>query len=130
MKGKRHSEEQMIAILKLSEAGLKTTEVCRQNGISEQTFYRWKAKYGDLEASDAKKLRHLEDENRQLKQVVAELTLDNRILQRSAASYAMKHYSISERLACRLIQVARSTKRYVPRSRADNHIPGVFLVCW
>ena len=80
MKGKRHSEEQIIAILKQSEAGLKTSEVCRQNGISEQTFYRWKAKYGGLEASDAKKLRHLEDENRQLKQVVAELTLDNRIL--------------------------------------------------
>ena len=69
MKGKRHSEEQIIAILKQSEAGMKTTEVCRQNGISEQTFYRWKAKYGGLE-----------DENRQLKQVVAELTLDNRIL--------------------------------------------------
>lgn len=80
MKGKRHSEEQIIAILKQSEAGLKTTEVCRQSGISEQTFYRWKAKYGGLEASDAKRLRHLEDENRQLKQVVAELTLDNRIL--------------------------------------------------
>jgi len=80
MKGKRHSEEQIIAILKQSEAGMKTSEVCRQNGISEQTFYRWKAKYGGLEASDAKKLRHLEDENRQLKQVVAELTLDNRIL--------------------------------------------------
>ena len=68
MKGKRHSEEQIIAILKQSEAGMKTSEVCRQNGISEQTFYRWKAKYGGLEASDAKKLRHLEDENRQLKQ--------------------------------------------------------------
>ena len=48
MKGKRHSEEQIIAILKQSEAGMKTSEVCRQNGISEQTFYRWKAKYGGL----------------------------------------------------------------------------------
>lgn len=80
MKGKRHSEEQIIAILKQSEAGMKTTEVCRQAGVSEQTFYRWKAKYGGMEASDAKKLRHLEEENRQLEQVVAELTLDNRIL--------------------------------------------------
>lgn len=79
MKGKRHSEEQIIGILKQSEAGMKTTEVCRQNSISEQTLYRWKAKHGGLEASDAKKLRRLEDENRQLKQVVAELTLDNRI---------------------------------------------------
>jgi putative transposase len=80
MKGKRHSEEQIIGILKQSEAGMKTADVCRQNSISEQTFYRWKAKYGGLEASDAKRLRHLEDENCQLKQVVAELTLDNRIL--------------------------------------------------
>ena len=80
MKGKRHSEEQIIAILKQAEVGMKTPEVCRQAGISEQTFYRWKAKYGGLEVSDAKKLRHLEDENRQLKQVVAELTLDNRVL--------------------------------------------------
>ena len=59
---------------------MKTAEVCRQAGISEQTFYRWKAKYGGLEASDAKRLRHLEEENRRLKQVVAELTLDNRVL--------------------------------------------------
>lgn len=80
MKGKRHSEEQIIAILKQSAAGMKTAEICRQAGISEQTFYRWKSKYGGLEVSDAKKLRRLEEENRQLKHVVAELTLDNRIL--------------------------------------------------
>jgi putative transposase len=80
MKGKRHTEEQIIGILKQSEAGLKTAEICRQAGISEQTFYRRKAKYGGLEASDAKRLRRLEDENRQLKQLVAELSLDNRIL--------------------------------------------------
>ena len=80
MKGKRHSEEQIIQILKQSEAGLKTVDICRQAGISEQTFYRWKSKYGGLEASDAKRLRQLEDENRRLKHLVAELTLDNRIL--------------------------------------------------
>jgi len=80
MKGKRHTEEQIIRILKQSEAGMKTAELCRQAGISEQTFYRWKAKYGGLEASDAKRLRQLEEENRRLKQVVAELMLDNRVL--------------------------------------------------
>ena len=63
MKGKRHSEEQIIQILKQSEAGLKTVDICRQAGISEQTFYRWKSKYGGLEASDAKRLRQLEDES-------------------------------------------------------------------
>ena len=80
MRGTRHTEEQIIAILKQAEKGVETGEVCRQHGISEQTFYRWKAKYGGLEISDAKKLKQLEEENRKLKHVVAELTLDNRAL--------------------------------------------------
>ena len=80
MKGKRHSEEQIIAILKQGEAGLSAAELSRQHGITEQTYYRWKAKYGGMESSEAKRLKHLEDENRKLKQVVAELTLDNRAL--------------------------------------------------
>jgi len=80
MRGSKHSEEQIIAILKQAEKGMATGEVCRQHGVSEQTFYRWKAKYGGLEISDAKKLKQLEEENRKLKHVVAELTLDNRAL--------------------------------------------------
>jgi putative transposase len=80
MKGKRFSEEQIIRILKESEAGAATKELCRRHGISEQSFYRWKAKFGGMEVSDAKKLRALEDENRRLKQIVAELTLDNAAL--------------------------------------------------
>ena len=76
----RHSEEQIIAILKQGEAGLTTTELCRQQGITEQTYYRWKAKYGGMESGDAKKMKQLEDENRKLKHVVADLTLDNRAL--------------------------------------------------
>ena len=80
MRGRRHSEEQIIGILKQSDNGVKTSELCRQHGISEQTLYRWKAKYGGMEVSDAKKLKQLEEENRKLKHVVAELTLDNRAL--------------------------------------------------
>jgi|SRR5580658_5606441 putative transposase len=80
MKGTRHSEEQIIAILKQGEAGLTTAELCRQHGITEQTYYRWKAKYGGMESGDAKKMKQLEDENRKLKHVVADLTLDNRAL--------------------------------------------------
>jgi putative transposase len=80
MKGKRFSEEQIIRVLKESEAGAATKELCRRHGISEQTFYRWKAKFGGMEVSDAKKLRALEDENRRLKHIVAELTLDNSAL--------------------------------------------------
>src|SRR5882724_9702415 len=78
MKGTRHSEEQIITILKQGEAGLATAELCRQHGITEQTYYRWKAKYGGMDSGEAKKLRQLEDENRKLKHVVADLTLDNR----------------------------------------------------
>ena len=80
MRGTCHSEEQFVGILKQSDNGVKTSELCRQHGISEQTLYRWKAKYGSMEVSDAKKLKQLEDENQKLKHVVAELTLDNRAL--------------------------------------------------
>ena len=76
MKGKRFSEEQIIGILKEAEAGAATKELCRRHGISEQSFYRWKAKYGGMEISDAKRLRALEDENGRLKHIVAEQALD------------------------------------------------------
>lgn len=80
MKKKRYSEEQIISILKQHEAGMPTKEVIRQAGITEQTFYRWKNKYGGMEVNDAKKLRGLEEENRRLKQLVAEQALDIQIL--------------------------------------------------
>jgi len=76
VKGKRATEEQIIGVLKESEAGAGTKELCRRQGISQQTFYRWKAKFSGMEVSDAKRLRALEDENRRLKHIVAELTLD------------------------------------------------------
>ena len=77
MRGTRHSEEQIISILKQADSGVKTAELCRQHGITEATYYRWKAKYGGMDVSDAKKLKQLEEENRKLKHVVADLTLDN-----------------------------------------------------
>ena len=77
---KRHTEEQIIGVLKESEAGLKTDELCRKHGISPQTFYKWKSKFGGMEVSDARRLRGLEDENRRLKHIVADLTLDNQAL--------------------------------------------------
>ncbi len=75
-KRKRHSPEQIAAILKQQEAGLKVTEICRKHGISEQTFFRWKSKYGGMGASEVKRLKALEEENRRLKQLVAEKELD------------------------------------------------------
>lgn len=80
MKGKRFSEEQIIAVLKEAEAGAKTPDLCRRHGITQQTFYRWKSKYGGMEVSDVRRLRQLEEENGKLKHLVAELTLDNRAL--------------------------------------------------
>ena len=80
MRNSQFSEEQIIAILRRAEAGQRVAEVCRQNGISEATYSRWKAQYGGLEVSHLRRLRQLEEENRRLKQVVADLTLDNRAL--------------------------------------------------
>lgn len=80
MKKSRFSEEQIVAILKEQESGVKTADVCRRHGISSATFFKWKAKYGGLEVSDAKRLKALEDENAKLKKLLAEAMLDNAML--------------------------------------------------
>ena len=80
MKRIRFSDEQIIAIVKEQEAGMATAEVCRRHGISGATFYKWKAKYGGLEVSEAKRLRSLEDENAKLKKLLAEAMLDIAVL--------------------------------------------------
>jgi putative transposase len=85
MKRSRFNEEQIIAILREQEAGARTEEVCRKHGISSATFYKWKAKYGGLEVSDARRLKALDDENRRLKKLLAEAMLDNAMLKDIAA---------------------------------------------
>ena len=80
MKRARFTEEEIIGVPKEHEAGAKTADLARKHGISEATLYNWKAKYGDMDVSDAKRLRSLEDENRKLKKLLAESMLDNAAL--------------------------------------------------
>ena len=77
MARKRYTEEQIIGVLHEAEAEVKTSELCRKHGVSEATFYKWKAKYAGLTVSELKRLRSLEDEHRRLKQLVAQQALDN-----------------------------------------------------
>ena len=81
MKRSRFTEEQIIGVLREQGAGMKVAEVCRKHGISEPTFYAWKAKFGGMSVSDAKRLKQLEDENAKLKKIVADLSLDRKMLQ-------------------------------------------------
>ena len=84
MKRSRFSDGQIIAIVKEQEAGTKTADVCRKHGISDATFYKWKAKYGGLEISEARRLKALEDENARLKRLLADAMLDNAALKEIA----------------------------------------------
>ena len=80
MKRSRFTEDQIIGVLKEHQAGIPTAELCRKHGISEASFYNWRNRYGGMEVSDARRLKSLEDENRRLKKLLAEVMLENQIL--------------------------------------------------
>lgn len=80
MRKSKWTEEQIIGLLQEAEAGTAITEICRRAGLSKETFYRWRKKYGGLQVSDARRLRQLEDENRQLKRIVADQALNLQVL--------------------------------------------------
>ncbi|NEJ25880.1 IS3 family transposase [Rhizobium leguminosarum] len=125
MKKQRFTEEQIIAVLKEQEAGAKVADLCRKHGISEATFYNWKAKYGGMEVSEAKRLKALDDENARLKKLLAEQMLDAAALrellfkkmvgpaaQRDAVTHLKAVMGLSERRACQIISADRKTIRY------------------
>lgn len=129
----RFTEEQIIRILKEHEAGKKAADIVREHNISEQTFYRWKSKYGGMDVSEAKRLKQLEEENRRLKEIVADLSLDNRdsegrnlkkrlkpAAKRRIASEIQESYPVSERRACRLIGISQNSKRYQPANKTED----------
>ncbi|WP_085989785.1 IS3 family transposase [Rhizobium sp. CCGE 510] len=125
MKKQRFTEEQIIAVLKEQEAGAKAADLCRKHGISEAPFYNWKAKYGGMEVSEAKRLKALEDENARLKKLLAEQMLDAAALRellfkkmvgpvakRDAVTHLKTVMGLSERRACQIISADRKTIRY------------------
>ena len=138
MRKSRYSEEQIIGILREHEAGASVTDLSRRHGVSDQTIYRWKQKYGGLEVSELRRLKQLEAENARLKKLVADQALDNQrgtrervqgvagkkvvtpVARREAVIHLRERFAVSERGACRLVGASRSTVRYRRRSRDDT----------
>ncbi|MGO6840949.1 IS3-like element ISRle4 family transposase [Rhizobium ruizarguesonis] len=132
MKRNRFTDEQIIGILKEHEAGTPVSELCRKHGVSDASIYKWKAKFGGMEVSEAKRLKTLEDENTKLKRLLADAMLDNAALKdlpgkevvtpaakRKAVAHLMSHHEMSERRACKAIGFCRMTVRY--ETRRDDH---------
>ncbi|WP_259259048.1 MULTISPECIES: IS3 family transposase [Bradyrhizobium] len=132
MKRSRFSEEQIIGILKEHEAGVSVADLCRKHGVSDASIYKWKAKFGGMEVSEAKRLKTLEDENTRLKRLLAHSMLDNAALKdplgkevvtpaakRKAVAHLVAAHGMSERRACKAIGCCRMTMRY-RTTRADE----------
>ena len=126
MKKSRYTEEQIAYAVRQAETGTPVAEVIRRMGISEQTFYRWKKVYGGLGVGELRRVKQLEDENRKLKQLVADLSLDKHILQevsvkkaltpgrrREVVAHVQAAHGVSERRSCGVLGVDRSSIRYV-----------------
>ncbi|ULJ72990.1 IS3 family transposase [Rhizobium gallicum] len=132
MKRNRFTDERIIGILKEHEAGTPVSELCRKHGVSDASIYKWKAKFGGMDVSEAKRLKTLEDENTKLKRLLAEAMLDNAALKdlfgkevvtpaakRNAVAHLMSQHGMSERRACKAIGFCRMTDRYETRRDDD-----------
>ncbi|MFP3801312.1 IS3 family transposase [Paraburkholderia sp. SIMBA_027] len=130
---KRFTEEQIIGVLKEGETGLKPAELCRKHGISEATYYNWKAKFGGMTVSDAQRLKELEQENGKLKRLLAESMLDNSALKdllfakiaspqakREAVQILMTERAMGVTRACGLVGISRSLFQYASRRQVDD----------
>ncbi|MEL7563266.1 IS3 family transposase [Dehalogenimonas sp. 4OHTPN] len=133
MKAKHYTEEQIIAVLKEGEAGAKVADLCRKYGVSEATYYNWKTKYAGLTVGELKRLKTLEEENRRLKQIVADQALDIRALTALkkllkpkvkclAVSHIRESLGLSERRACMLVDISSSVYRYQPKPDDDAQL--------
>jgi putative transposase len=131
MKQKKHNTEEIIRILRQADGDGTIESICREHNISKATFHRWRRKYGDMDLADAKRLKELERENAELKKMLAESMLKNRVLEevnakkmvspaqkKQAVAYVFGHGFCSERRACRYLGVPRSTFRYPGTIRA------------
>ncbi|HIB8305623.1 IS3 family transposase [Serratia marcescens] len=135
MRKARFTEHQIIAVLKSVETGRTVKDVCREAGISEASYYNWKAKFGGMEAFDIKKMKDLEDENRRLKQMFADLSLECRALKdvigkkalkpaikRELVGYLTSQFTMSTRQACRMLSLSRTVYFYQPDTRRDEPV--------
>ncbi len=136
MKKSRYSESQIVQILKEVEGGRLVKEVCQEYGIADATYYNWKSTYGGMEASDVKRLKELEEENRRLKQMYAELSLDHNLLKdviekkkavtpavrRERVNYLKQTHGVSFRRACRITGISDAVYRYRPESSRDEPV--------
>ncbi|WP_375293532.1 transposase [Proteus mirabilis] len=121
MKKVRFTETQNVNILKLTDSGMKVDDICRQNGISNATYYNWKSKYGGMEANDVKRLKELEDENTKLKKMFAEVSLENHamkelfgkkglvVAEKKSCAQSLKQAGLSVIKACQLTSLSRTT---------------------
>ena len=127
MRKSRFTESQIVKVLNEVESGRTVAEVCRESGVAEATYYNWKAKYGGMTVCDTKRLKELEEENRRLKQMFADLSLKHEALKdiveinalgpavkRQLVDYARQEYDLSLPAACNILDLSRSVYRYRP----------------